>query len=160
MLSPRGIVFSISESSKVMCMFNELQQRWLWLTLCWFCKWFWASMTRIYCCLRRPHASVRKAPSIFDWPLVKTLYLLEGLEEQFFGTEITLQPLLRCNEYSSVVHDHSWSLFLHIKYARDLWPRRNWGDDASTGKEATWRQSWRQSWRQAVVALVAFSVCI
>ena len=32
LLSPRGIVFSISERSKVTCIFNKLQQRWQWLT--------------------------------------------------------------------------------------------------------------------------------
>ena len=58
LLSPRGSFFSISKRSKVMCIFNMLQQRWLWLTPCGYCKWFWASMTCIYCFLWRPHASV------------------------------------------------------------------------------------------------------
>jgi len=41
LLSPRGIVFSISERSKVTCIFNKLPQRWLWTTWttpCGFCK--------------------------------------------------------------------------------------------------------------------------
>ena len=76
------------------------------------------SMTCIYCFLWRPHASVGKAPPIFDWALVRTLCSLEGLEEQLFWTETTLQPLLKCRkqkEDSSVIHDHSWSSLLFIK---------------------------------------------
>ena len=97
LLSPRGILFSISERSKVTCLFNTRQQKWLWLNPCGFCKWFWASVTCIYCSLQRPHASVGKAPSsIFDWALVRALCLLEGLEEQLFWTETTLQPFLKC----------------------------------------------------------------
>jgi len=41
LLSPRGIVFSISERSKVTCILNKLPQRWLWTTWttpCGFCK--------------------------------------------------------------------------------------------------------------------------
>ena len=95
------------------------------------------SRTCIYCFLWRPHASVGKASSpIFDWALVRTLCSLEGIEEQLFWTETTLQPLLKCRkqkEDSSVIHDHSWSSFLLIKYACDHWPRRNRGTDASTG---------------------------
>jgi len=95
------------------------------------------SITYIYCFLWRPHASIGKAPSpIFDWALVRTLCSLKGLEEQLFWTETTLQPLLKCTKQkkdSSVIHYHSRSSFLLIKYARDLWPRRNRGTDASTG---------------------------
>ena len=160
LLSPQGILFSISERSKVTCIFNKFQQRWLWLTPCRFCKWFWASMTCIYCSLQRPHASVGKAPSsIFDWALVRALCLLEGLEERLFCTETTLQPLLKCRKqkkYSSVIHDHSWSSFLLIKIIC-TWP-------LTSQKSRRWclhrlRSNLRQSWRQTAVALVVFTVC-
>ena len=36
LLNPRIIIISISERSKVMCIFNKLQQRWLGLTPCGF----------------------------------------------------------------------------------------------------------------------------
>ena len=146
--------------SKVTCIFNKFQQRWLWLTPCRFCKWFWASMTCIYCSLQRPHASVGKAPSsIFDWALVRALCLLEGLEERLFCTETTLQPLLKCRKqkkYSSVIHDHSWSSFLLIKIIC-TWP-------LTSQKSRRWclhrlRSNLRQSWRQTAVALVVFTVC-
>jgi len=60
--------------------------------------------------------------------------LLEGIQEQFFWTETTLQKCGKQNEYCYVIHNHSWSSFLHIKHARDLWPRRNQGDDASLNR--------------------------
>ena len=45
-----------------------------------------------------------------------------------------------------------------IKYACDLWPFRNWEDTAS---RTQWQGSnLRQSCGQAVVALVAFAVCV
>ena len=128
LLSPRGIVFSISERSKVT--YNNLKQRWLWLTSYGFCKWFWASMTCIYCFIWRPHTSVGKAPSsIFHWALVRMLCILEGLEEQLFWIETTFQP---------------------------LWKYRKQKEHSSVNRQGS---KLRQSWRQAAVALVAFAVC-
>ena len=48
--------------------------------------------------------------SLIELWLELMLCLLEGLEEQLFSTETTLQPLLKCRKqkkYSSVIHDHS-----------------------------------------------------
>ena len=74
----------ISVRSKVTCIFNKLQQRWLWLNPRGFWNWLWVSMTCIHCFLWRPHAFAWKAPSShFDWALVRRLCLLEGLEEQW-----------------------------------------------------------------------------
>ena len=121
-----------SERSKVTCIFNKLHKGGSGRLM--GSAKVRPSMTCIYCFLWRPHASAGKAPSpIFDWALVRTLCSLEVLEEQLFWTETTLQPLCSKQARFSVSHDHSWSSFLLIKYARDLWPHRNWGTNASTG---------------------------
>ena len=53
LLNPRIIIFSISERSKVTCIFNKLQQRWLGLTPCGF-----FDVLNIHdCFLWMPHAS-------------------------------------------------------------------------------------------------------
>jgi len=125
-MSPQGIVFSISERSEVTCIFSEFTQRWLWLISCGFWKWFWASTTCIYYFLRRPRASVGKAPSsIFDWALVRMVCLLEGLQEWFFEQKPHYKSVQKQSS-TTTVEAHSYK---HAHITFDLTEIK---DDAST----------------------------
>ena len=131
---------SISERSKVTCIFNELQKKSLWLNSCGFSTGFEypsLALTVSY----RDHTHLL-AKNQRQNPPVRMLCLLEGLEERLLSAQTKLQPFLKCRTRRS----------MHVTL---LWPVGNRG---MIPQQA--RKQLETELETTLHSLVTFAVCV